>query len=432
MTSNNKQAISQKLVLPCGAVLPNRLAKSAMTEGAGDYKNRPTEGHVRLYERWSVGGAGLHITGNVMIQRGQLERSGNIVIDGEPDSKCWKGLEKWAEAGTRNGNHLWPQISHAGRQTPKTISKQPLSPSAVPLDIPGGRFAKPRVITEDEIENFVSRFANAASVFKQSGFTGVQIHAAHGYLISEFLSPKTNKRTDMWGGDLKNRARFLLKIIREMRKTVGPNFPIGVKLNSADFQKGGFEVGDSEQVAQWLAEEGIDLLEISGGSYEQPMMINRGGLETIEQSNSTQQREAYFLEYAKEIRSAVNIPVMLTGGFRTRSAMNSAVLEDNIDVIGLARPLVLQADAPLELLVGLTNEIDRTEDRLKLGNGIFGTHSPLMLLRVLNGFGTVYWYYHQFHLLAQGLEPDLKMGIAKAFFTVNARETRLAKQLWRP
>ncbi len=428
------QPISETVKLPCGAVLKNRIAKSAMTEGAADYKNRPTQGHLNQYKLWSEGGAGLLITGNLMVQRGHLERTGNVVIDGEPDSKSWKWLEKWAEVGTKNNTHLWPQLSHAGRQTPKAINKHPISPSAVALDIPGGRFAQPSEISEVEIVALISSFANAAMVLQKAGFTGVQIHAAHGYLISDFLSPRTNKRTDKWGGTIENRSRFLLKIVRQVRLAVGPQFPISVKLNSADFQKGGFQLGDSEQVARWLELEGIDLLEISGGNYEQPMMLDRGGMEPIpadQVRQTTLKREAYFLEYAKQIQQQVKIPIMLTGGFRTRNAMNSAVENDGIDVIGLARPMVTEADAPKKLLQNLTDAITRSEAHLQIGNGFLSSRSPLKIIRVLNGFGTAYWYYHQLYLIAKGEKPNKDIGILAALIKVNHREISAAKKLWK-
>ncbi len=151
-----------------------------------------------------------------------------------------KELEAFAIAGTANGNHLWMQISHAGRQTPKAVTKEPVGPSAVPLNMPGGLFGAPRALTVDEIEGLIDRFANAAATAKQTGFTGVQLHAAHGYLLSEFLSPIANKRDDQYGGSLENRARFLLSVIRKTRAAVGADFPIAVKLNSSDFQQGGF------------------------------------------------------------------------------------------------------------------------------------------------------------------------------------------------
>ncbi len=236
----DKISISTPFTLPCGAVLKNRLSKAAMTEGLGDGRNRATEGHVKLYRRWAEGGAGMLLTGNVHVDRRYLERPGNVAIDGPQSAEALAALRAYAEAGTVNNTHLWMQISHAGRQTPASVSKEPVGPSDKQLDMPGAQFGKPRALTGAEIEDVIRRFAHAATIARETGFTGVQIHGAHGYLISEFLSPDVNNRTDEWGGSLENRARLLLEIVRAVRKAVGADFPISVKLNSADFQRGGF------------------------------------------------------------------------------------------------------------------------------------------------------------------------------------------------
>jgi 2,4-dienoyl-CoA reductase-like NADH-dependent reductase (Old Yellow Enzyme family) len=205
-----------------------------MTEGLADARNRATGRHVTLYRRWADGGAGLLLTGNVQVDRRYLERAGNIVIDGSQEPAQLAALEAMAEAGTSGGTHLWMQISHAGRQTPKLVAAEPVGPSDIPLAIPGGRFGKPRALTGDEIHDVIARFAAVAAVAKQTGFTGLQIHSAHGYLLSEFLSPRVNLRDDEWGGRLENRARLLLDTVRAVRSRVGPDYPIAVKLNSAD------------------------------------------------------------------------------------------------------------------------------------------------------------------------------------------------------
>jgi 2,4-dienoyl-CoA reductase-like NADH-dependent reductase (Old Yellow Enzyme family) len=234
--------LDSPLQLPCGAVLPNRLCKVALTEGLADPMNRATERLERLYRAWSLGGAGLIITGNVQIDRTHLERPGNVVID---DNGGFDRLRAYAAAGREGGNHLWMQINHPGRQTPKTMNASPIAPSAVALDLPGQAFGQPRAATEAEIIDLIRRFAHVATVARDAGFSGVQIHGAHGYLISQFLSPIANRRTDAWGGALENRARFLMEVIGAVRHAVGIDFPIAVKLNSADFQKGGFSVHSS-------------------------------------------------------------------------------------------------------------------------------------------------------------------------------------------
>jgi 2,4-dienoyl-CoA reductase-like NADH-dependent reductase (Old Yellow Enzyme family) len=243
--------LSRRLVLPCGAVLGNRLCKAAMTEGIADAFLRATPAHERLYRTWSEGGAGLLITGNLQVDRTDLERPANVAIDRtEPrtyDAEARDRLRRWAQAGTGAGNHLWVQIAHAGRQTPRYVTTRPVAPSAVHLDLLGN-YARPRALTEAEIVDLIQRFAHAATVVRECGFTGVQVHGAHGYLISSFLSPVTNLRTDAWGGSLENRARFLLETVRAVRRAVGRDFPVSVKLNSDDFRKGGFSHADCLRV----------------------------------------------------------------------------------------------------------------------------------------------------------------------------------------
>ena len=264
--------LSQPLLLPCGASVPNRLAKAAMTEGLATPHGVPTPELERLYGLWSDGGAGMLLSGNIQVDADHLERPGNVVIDREPDDAMRKALASWAAAATRNGNHFWAQISHAGRQTQKNVNPHPKAPSAVKLGLPGGQFGEPVALTIAEIEEIVRRFGVCAAAVKEAGFTGVQVHAAHGYLLSEFLSPRSNLRSDQYGGSLENRARALLDIVAVVRTAVGPDFPVAVKLNSADFQKGGFAFEDSLRVAQWLQQAGVDLIEISGGTYEQPKL----------------------------------------------------------------------------------------------------------------------------------------------------------------
>lgn len=361
-----------------------------------------------------------------MIDRRVLERPGNVAID---DNGGFEQLQAWARAGTVGGNHLWMQISHAGRQSPRYVTGQPLAPSEVRLDLLGN-YARPRALTEDEIGDFVQRFARVAGTAQEAGFTGVQIHAAHGYLISEFLSPVVNRRNDQWGGSLENRARFLLETVRAVRERVGSSFPIAVKLNSADFQKGGFDHADSLQVAQWLSEAGIDLLEISGGTYEQPRLLGVDGRrETASEplAESTRRREAYFLEYAQDIRRVVEVPLMVTGGFRTRGAMVEALEAGELDVIGLARPLCTVTDWPRRLLAAEVEDGPRHEDRLVLGRGLWGPHSPVFPIKIVNIFGAQGWHCLQLLRMGDGREPDLGMGLLKAFCLYFADELKTAR-----
>ncbi|MEO1367152.1 MAG: NADH:flavin oxidoreductase, partial [Acidobacteriota bacterium] len=243
--SPSTSPLAAPLELPCGVVLPNRLSKSAMTEGLADVSGAPNERHGVLYRRWSEGGAGLLITGNIMVDWRYLERPGNVVVE---DGAHAEALSRWARQGTVGGNHLWVQINHPGRQCTRLSNGRPVAPSAVQLKL-GGFFARPRPLDDAEIVSIIDRYARTAAEVQATGFTGVQVHAAHGYLASQFLSPRTNRRTDRWGGSLENRARFLLEAVRAVRAAVGEDYPVGVKLNSADVQRGGFDLEDAAAVA---------------------------------------------------------------------------------------------------------------------------------------------------------------------------------------
>ncbi len=419
--------LRDELTLPCGAVLPNRVAKGAMTEGLATPDGRPTPELERLYGIWSDGGAGMLLTGNIIIDKDHLERPGNVVIDRAPDADMAARLASWAKAGTRAGNHLWAQISHGGRQTQKLVNPNPKSSSDVALALPGGQFGKPSPLTKDEIADLVGRWATAAKACKDAGFTGVQVHGAHGYLMSQFLSPRVNLREDEYGGNLENRARFLLDTVRAVREAVGPDFPISVKLNSADFQKGGFAFEDSLQVVKWLEEATVDLIEISGGTYEQPKLMGVAGMEEVEEQSvapSTAAREAYFVDFAKAMQAEVNVPLMVTGGFRTRAAMEQALEIGAADVIGLGRPLCAVPDAPKQLLEGRT-DLPRYEDNLDLIPGWLGFLKRFQMVKAVNGFAGIYWFYQQLWLLGHEGRVDEQFPVLKAFRLVEARNKRI-------
>ncbi len=429
--------LGQPLELPCGAVLPNRLCKAAMTEGVADAQLRATERHERLYRTWSEGGAGLLLTGNVQVDRRDLERPGNVAIDvSSPQTvspEARERLARWAAAGTVAGNHLWMQISHAGRQSPRYVTNRPLAPSAVQLKILGN-YSKPRALTEPEILDLIARFAQAAAIARDTGFTGVQVHGAHGYLISSFLSPFTNRREDDWGGPLENRARFLLETLRAVRAAVGPDFPVALKLNSDDFRKGGFTHEDCLQVVQWLNHESLDLLEVSGGTYEQPRLIGAVGrsADAVPMRESTRAREAYFLDYAAAIRKVARMPLMVTGGFRTRAGMEAALGSGDCDVIGLGRPLCWQPDFPRRLLRHEADAIERIEDRLRFADsGWRSPTSPLTPLKVLNAFAAQSWYYCQIFRLADGHPPQRDLGLLAAFREYLTDEITTARRVHR-
>ncbi len=419
--------LAEPLTLPCGAILPNRLAKAAMTEGLADIYGRPTGELDRLYLAWSEGGAGMLLSGNIQIDGDHLERPGNVIIDREPDADGIRALSHLAAAATRGGNHFWAQISHAGRQTQKMVNPRPKAPSAVKLGLPGGQFGQPVALSEEEILNLIGRFGTAARVCRDAGFTGVQIHAAHGYLLSQFLSPRANRRDDRWGGSLENRARMLLFAVNSVRAQVGPDFPISVKLNSADFQRGGFAFEDSLAVARWLQDAGVDLIEISGGSYEQPKMMDMAGMEEAEAQNvptSTLQREAYFIDFAKAMRAEITVPLMVTGGFRTRSAMEQALKQGAADVIGLGRPLCYMPDGPKRLLRGM-EMLPRRENDLALFPPSLAWLKRIRMMRALDGFAGQYWFYAQLYAIGKTGRPAPERTVFQAM-----REVEAAHKAW--
>jgi 2,4-dienoyl-CoA reductase-like NADH-dependent reductase (Old Yellow Enzyme family) len=403
--------IARPLVLPCGVVISNRLAKGAMTEGLASPQGVPTAELARLYRVWSHGGAGLLLTGNVVIDRHHLERPGNVIIDRPPSDEMMTALKDWAANGTEGGNQLWMQISHAGRQTQTNVNPAPKAPSAVSVRLPGGRFGTPVPLMHEEILDLINRFVIAAVAAKEAGFTGVQVHAAHGYLISQFLSPLTNLRDDEWGGSLGNRARFLLETVRQIRSAVGPAFPVSVKLNSADFQRGGFAFEESLQVARWLEQAGLDLLEISGGSYEQPAMMDMDGIDGPAEPTavraSTAAREAYFVDFAKAMKAELTVmPLMVTGGFRSRIAMDHALSTGAADLIGIGRPLCGAPDACHDLLSGSAG-LPCFEKQLSLLPGWLRWAERIKVVGAIAGFAVQFWYYAQIDSIGRTGKPRL-------------------------
>lgn len=339
-------SIAQPLTLKNGTVIKNRIMKSAMSEALGSWDNRMTEQLVRLYDRWAKGGAGLLVTGNVMIDRRALGEPGNLVVEDDRDIEL---LKEWAAAGTKNDTQLWMQINHPGKQVMRTLVKDPVAPSAIGFRPElSSYFATPRALEENEITDIIKRFGNTAAIAQQAGFTGVQIHGAHGYLVSQFLSGHHNQRTDQWGGNADNRRRFVMEVYNEIRRRVGRDFVVAIKLNSADFQRGGFTEEESLDVIRALSKAGIDHIEVSGGTYEKPAMAGK----KFKQKSSTRQREAYFLDFAEKARDAVNTPLAVTGGFRNPDAMNQAIESGAIDMVGLARLLAIEPEAPHRLLAG--------------------------------------------------------------------------------
>ena len=324
----------ESLQLPNGQVIANRIAKAAMEENMADLHQAPSQALKQLYKTWADGEPGLLLTGNVMIDRRAMTGPGGVALENEQHLASFR---EWADVARAKGVHFWVQLSHPGRQTMANLGQQALAPSAIALDVGSfsKMFAKPKAMTEDDIQDVIKRFATSARLAEQAGFTGVQIHGAHGYLLSQFLSPLSNHRTDRWGGSLENRARLLLEVIRAVRANVSPSFCVSVKLNSADFQRGGFDETDARAVVEMLNTLPIDLLELSGGSYEAPAMQGEA------RDGRTLAREAYFLDFATQMASIATMPLMVTGGIR-RLPVVQQVLDSGIAMAGIATALTLE------------------------------------------------------------------------------------------
>jgi len=357
----------QPLDLPCGLRLGNRLSKAALTEALADSHSRADGRLVALYNRWARGGIGLLITGNVQVDRRYLERPGNVVIDGDQDETQREGLMAWAAASKHSGTRVFMQLNHAGRQATRLVTKDVVGPSAIAsTDLMSNMLkSTTRALSLEDIADIRRRFFNAAKVAKECGFEGVQIHAAHGYLLSSFLNPRANQREDQYGGSLENRARLLLEVVEEVATLRDETFALAVKINSSDFQKGGFTQEEFEQVVVWLDKRNVDLIEVSGGNYEAPAMMGAAEeqMKTRTKPSSTAAREAFFLEFAVKVRKQVqNAKFMVTGGFRTAAAMEAALLANECDVIGLGRPLCVDPECPGQILSGEISELPRVED----------------------------------------------------------------------
>lgn len=425
--------VTRPLTLPCGTVLPNRIAKAGLTEGLANLRNQATAAHRRLYRRWSEGGAGLLLTGNVLIDRSCLERPLNVALDGNLDDGGRAALEAWSRAATAGGNAVWMQINHAGRKSPASLTVEPVAPSAIPIGRAVGPGAKrrhglPRALRGDEIEALIDRYVGAAVVARETGFTGVQFHAAHGYLLAEFLSPLANRRSDEWGGALENRARMLLQVVRRARRALGADFPIGVKLNAADFQDGGFTPGEAEQVALWLQAEGVDLLELSGGSSESYAMLGQPGdsADSALHARSTAEREGYFVLFAEAMRQVLQMPVMVTGGFRSRRAMDAALAAGALDLVGLGRPMCIEPDLPLRLLADRQAVAPSPERDMRGDPADAPPEAGAEAVQAALARGPVAYFAEQMVLMGDGRAPDRGLGVYAAGQRYLLREAEAA------
>ena len=362
------------ITLPNGTTIKNRFFKSAMSEGMGTRDFQPKKNIATLYKRWAEGGTGLIITGNIMVDPKGTAEPGNIVFDKNSNMEI---LKEWAKQGQQHGAKVMVQLNHPGKQAPKTVSKQTVAPSAVPLGNGLNKlFSTPRALTTSEVEELVQKFVTSAKVAKEAGFSGVQIHAAHGYLISQFLSPHDNRRTDKYGGSLENRMRFLKEIYLGMREELGKDFTIGIKINSTAFKEDGLTEEDSLKTIIELANLGLDFVEISGGTYERPAMMG---------ATSKSTNQVFFAEYSKKLKQKIEIPVVVTGGIRSINAMNTLLNDNTTDFIGIARPLTIDPNIPNKIKQGTYTivETTRVSTGVKKLDKIFGSLLGIVYYQVL-------------------------------------------------
>ncbi|AZG72872.1 NADH:flavin oxidoreductase/NADH oxidase family protein [Shewanella livingstonensis] len=324
--------------LPNGGIIPNRLVKAAMEENLANIQQQPDAALFALYGAWAKGGVGLIITGNVMIDRFAMTGPGGVALDAGSDLAPFK---QWASIAKQKQARVWMQLNHPGRQVFKAMGGKNLAPSAIALDLGkhSSMFSKPQAMTSANINDVITRFVTTAELAQQAGFDGVQIHAAHGYLLAQFLSPLTNQRNDEWGGSLENRSRLLIEVIKQVRLKCGAHFDIAIKLNSADFQRGGFDIDDAEKVINMLAQYQVDMVELSGGSYEAPAMQGRSADER------TLAREAYFLTLTEQLVTRSPMPLMLTGGIR-RKVVAEQVINAGFALCGIASALAFYPALP--------------------------------------------------------------------------------------
>ena len=362
------------ITLPNGTTIKNRFFKSAMSEGMGTRGFQPKKNIATLYKRWAEGGTGLIITGNIMVDPKGTAEPGNIVFDKNSNMEI---LKDWAKQGQQHGAKVMVQLNHPGKQVPKTIAKETVAPSTIPLGNGLNKlFSTPRALTTSEVEELVQKFVTSAKVAKEAGFSGVQIHAAHGYLISQFLSPHDNRRTDKYGGSLENRMRFLKEIYLGMREELGKDFTIGIKINSTDFKEDGLTEEDSLKTIIELANLGLDFVEISGGTYERPAMMG---------ATSKSTNQVFFAEYSKKLKQKIEIPVVVTGGIRSINAMNTLLNDNTTDFIGIARPLTIDPNIPNKIKQGTYTivETTRVSTGVKKLDKIFGSLLGIVYYQVL-------------------------------------------------
>ncbi|KAI0400575.1 NADH oxidase [Xylaria palmicola] len=380
-TSADVGPLAEPLVFPFSKrTAPNRFLKAATSERLASFDKEnleargiPTPALAALYARFARGGWGQILTGNIQISYTDLEGPGNTIIppDAAFSGPRFEGFAAIAAAGKSHGGLIVGQVSHPGRQVPADLQPHPISASAVPMLVQGmGTFATPRAATRQDLDGVVNAFAHAAEYLERAGFDGIELHGAHGYLLAQFLSPSTNRRTDEYGGSLENRMRLVLEVAAAVRRRVSERFVLGIKINSVEFQDDGFASEEAVVLCQALERAGFDYVETSGGTYE-----NMGFKHAKE---STVKRENYFVEFAERISKAVDkIKVYTTGGLKTVGGMISTL--ESVDGLGFGRAAVSEPSLAGDILSGKITGVKkpavpdaRLADQLKLS--IYAIH----------------------------------------------------------
>ncbi|MCJ7486412.1 MAG: NADH:flavin oxidoreductase [Candidatus Aminicenantes bacterium] len=324
--------------------VPNRFARSATHDFMADDEGFVTDAHIELYSRLAEGEVGLIVTGHAHVQPSGKASPRQMAVF---DDRFVEGLARIPAAVHRFPSLVFLQIAHAGRQTKeKLCGCIPVSPSAIYDPVSK---VMPRELSADEIRALIADFVSAGVRARRAGFDGVQLHAAHGYLLSSFLSPHTNRRADEWGGPVENRARVLLEVLRDVKAACGRDFPVIVKLNSTDFLDGGLVLEDAIRVALMIEAEGIDGIEVSGGMAE-------AGKGSVWAGLRGEDEEGYFVENAARIKRAVRVPVFALGGIRTLAVAERIVSEGRADLVSLSRPLIRDPFLVKHFREGLTGK----------------------------------------------------------------------------
>jgi len=350
-------ALGESITFPfSGRTARNRFLKAPMTERLCNWNKEgeninargfPSEEYTRLYQRWGEGEIGVIVAGNLMLRYDAVEAYGNPILQDDHDNRT-EAYRKVSEVAKAHGSLFVAQLSHPGRQGGAALNPNPVSASDVQLKIEwaGNKFNKPRALTVPEVKDVVKMWGETACLCHKSGFDGVQVHCAHGYLLAQFLSLTTNKRTDEYGGELENRSRIIFEIIDEIKRRVNdPSFIICVKLNSVEFQPGGQTPDDCKNLCLKMEQYGVDFVDLSGGTFE--------GRAFEHKKESTKARESYFIEFAEMIRPLLKkTKIYVTGGFRTASGMVHAIQDGACDGVGIGRPLGAEPFLCKEILEG--------------------------------------------------------------------------------